>query len=414
MVLHFYDYYVHLRLPHSIQVTFTQRMRLTKAVVAQRMSEMAQRPFRKIRVKDHLLGPLGRGERPSVLHCLQASRIVADELTVRLGRRCSEIEKLPNGVGQLPYAQSVISWYSETCRELFEFTDDLEAQRKQLFKNSGSASSSVLGDFFGFLEAPSRRGGYSSLFPSFGGGGTSPTTTSNNQIVPDIKNLTQDQLAPKSEDLNNVLFGTECRDPILAHSAQTHVNRLFNILERAVQRHKPIVLLTAKEISKLEKEMALDPQVVQGFLSKFHHQRIAVRLLIGHCVALSRPLPLDNMIGIFCTKTPVEEIVLESVALAEEMSILTYGCCPPVELSCTPSSATIDLLYIPSHLQHIIFELVKNSMRAVIEKEQERVGSDGIVNTASLPPIIIHWDINEKVWMNLGILKIAYEYLYYF
>lgn len=88
---------------------------------------------------------------------------------------------------------------------------------------------------------------------------------------------------------------------------------------------------------------------------------------------------------------------MESVALAEEVCVITYGCAPPVELSCTPSSLNVDLLYIPSHLQHIIFELVKNSMRAVIEKEQQRIGVDGIVNTASLPPIIVHWDANENV-----------------
>jgi hypothetical protein len=69
--------------------------------VTLRMNQMALKPFRKIRVKDHLLGPLQKGQKPSVLHCLQASRIVADELTVRLGRRCTEIEKLPNGVGEL-------------------------------------------------------------------------------------------------------------------------------------------------------------------------------------------------------------------------------------------------------------------------------------------------------------------------
>ena len=40
---------------------------------------MAMRPFRKIRVKDHL----GPGSKPSPQVCLQASRIVADEITVR-------------------------------------------------------------------------------------------------------------------------------------------------------------------------------------------------------------------------------------------------------------------------------------------------------------------------------------------
>lgn len=34
-------------------------------------------------------------------------------------------------------------------------------------------------------------------------------------------------------------------------------------------------------------------------------------------------------------------------------------------------------------------------MRSVIEKEQRRSGKD-IVDTASLNPIVVHWDINDK------------------
>jgi pyruvate dehydrogenase kinase 2/3/4 len=185
------------------------------------------------------------------------------------------------------------------------------------------------------------------------------------------------------------VFGSECKDPALASMADSLTNKLFHILERAVARHKPIMLLTAQEVQK-QRFSKMDEVELQKFLTRFHWQRIAVRLLIGHCVALSKPLPLDNMIGIFCTKTPIEEIVIEAINLAEEMCILTYGCVPPVELSCTPNKN--DLLYIPSHLQHIIFELMKNAMRAVIEKEQERVGTDGIVKTANLPPIVVHWD----------------------
>lgn len=196
-------------------------------------------------------------------------------------------------------------------------------------------------------------------------------------------------LALPEENLDTIRFGTECKDPMLASHAKSLTNRFFHILERAVARHKPIMLLTAREVNR-QQFAAMDQIAVQNFLTRFHWQRIAVRLLIGHCVALSRPLPLDNMVGIFCTKTPIEEIVLEACTLAEEMCILTYGCVPPIELSCTPNKN--DLLYIPSHLQHIIFELMKNAMRSVIEREQVRVGTDGIVNTANLPPIVVHWD----------------------
>lgn len=66
-----------------------------------------------------------------------------------------------------------------------------------------------------------------------------------------------------------IVFGTECKDPALVPKAATHVNKLFDILERAVSRHKPIVLLTAKEINRLEKELKIDPTMVQNFLSTY-------------------------------------------------------------------------------------------------------------------------------------------------
>lgn len=44
--------------------------------------------------------------------------------------------------------------------------------------------------------------------------------------------------------------------------------RFFDILERAVARHKPIVLLTATEVNKRSLEQGMDPIEVQQFLTR--------------------------------------------------------------------------------------------------------------------------------------------------
>lgn len=57
---------------------------------------------------------------------------------------------------------------------------------------------------------------------------------------------------------------------------------------------------------------------------------------------------MENMTGIFCTRMPIEEVVIESVKLAEDLCMINYGCIPPIEISCTPNSYDdIKLLYIP-------------------------------------------------------------------
>ncbi|KAJ3309950.1 hypothetical protein HDV04_005519 [Boothiomyces sp. JEL0838] len=298
------------------------------------------------------------GTNPTKLHCLQASRIVADEITVRLARRCKEIDDIPQ-IRDLEFTRQIKALYTKTCQELFEFTDEIELMRR------GQATNS-------WPEQPSKSWPFS-LFKS-----EKPI------VLPE-------NIAPPEEDLDKIVFGTECHDPILASKAEHLTDKLFHVLERAVARHKPIMLLAAQEENRALLDKLMTKDELQTFLTKFHMQRIAVRLLIGHCVALSKPLPLDNMIGIFCTKTPIEDIVTESVQLAEDLCMITYGCVPPIELSCTPESKNFDLLYIPSHLQHILFELLKNAMRAVIERELLKVGEYGVVKTSQLPPIIVHW-----------------------
>jgi hypothetical protein len=123
--------------------------------------------------------------------------------------------------------------------------------------------------------------------------------------------------------------------------------KLFTILEAAVARHRPVMYLTAKEVA-LRRNEGSSLEDIQKFLTGFHRQRIAVRLLIGHCVALTRPLHMENMIGIFCTKTPIEQIVIEAVTMAEDLCMITYGVVPIVEISCTDSKN--NLLYIPRYL----------------------------------------------------------------
>ena len=155
----------------------------------------------------------------------------------------------------------------------------------------------------------------------------------------------------------------------------------------------------AKEYPKLSLHQLFTESEIQLFLQRFHFQRIAVRLLIAHCVALYKPLPLDNMVGVFCTRTPILQIVNEAVDMAYEICNSTYGMAPLVIV--TPPPKEQDVFFIPSHLQHIVFELVKNAMRAVIEAERsggtKTSDLDNTNTDGHLKPIKISWSYDASV-----------------
>jgi pyruvate dehydrogenase kinase 2/3/4 len=316
-----------------------------------RMKEMAHRPFRKITVQD----VVNSNTRPTCR--LQVGRITADELAVRLSKRVYEIHQLPPKVVQNQSAQKIISIYTTTCHELFKFTDLVERLRGQP------------------SELEEWKSIYTRSLPFF------------KRFNPKIPFIETSLLKPTSQDLVNIKYGSNCLDPSLELIAEPLSNIIVGLLQDAIERHKPIMMLWAQEYSKMALDPHLTQDAIQTWLTKFHWQRIAVRILIGHCVGLSNPMPLPNSIGIFCTKVPVKMIVQEAIEMASEVCLMTYGCVPPVKI--VPGTEK-ELFYIPSHLQHIVFELVKNAMRAVIDKKH-------INNDKDLEEIEVKWTHEKDV-----------------
>ena len=94
--------------------------------------------------------------------------------------------------------------------------------------------------------------------------------------------------------------------------------------------------------------------------------RIGIRMLIGQHSALYRGPPRDDYVGVICVSTNIKEIVQDAVANARYICEDHYGLfkAPEVEIYCP---GDIQFMYVPSHLNHMLFELLKNSLRAVVE-----------------------------------------------
>jgi len=147
-------------------------------------------------------------------------------------------------------------------------------------------------------------------------------------------------------------------------------NRRFTkTLDAIKRRHDPTVTTVAQGVlewkrNKKTQQIGLD---VQAWLDRFYMSRIGIRFLIGQHVALNTLAPHEDYVGIICTHANVHDIVHEAIENARFVCEEHYGMFkgPPVQLICPKD---LDFAYVPGHLSHICFELLKNSLRAVVER----------------------------------------------
>ena len=91
-----------------------------------------------------------------------------------------------------------------------------------------------------------------------------------------------------------------------------------------------------------------------------------------------------NMIGTIDLKCEIAPIIESAYQAARDLSEYHYMTAPELDFRAVNSvddspPEKISFVYIPSHLYHIMFELIKNSMRATIERHGDHM--------VYLPPI---------------------------
>ena len=148
-------------------------------------------------------------------------------------------------------------------------------------------------------------------------------------------------------------------------------NRKFGrTLETIKKRHDSVVPTVAAGINEYKRKrqrMQIDSSI-QSFLDRFYMSRIGIRMLMGQHIALTEQQHTrhPNYVGIICTKTNVKELAEEAIENARFVCEDHYGLfdAPKVQLFCPPG---LNFMYVPGHLSHMLFETLKNSLRAVVE-----------------------------------------------
>lgn len=147
--------------------------------------------------------------------------------------------------------------------------------------------------------------------------------------------------------------------------------RFAKTLQQIKRRHDGVVTTVAQGIlewKRARQRMQID-STIQSFLDRFYMSRIGIRMLIGQHIALTEQTHVKhpNYVGIICTKTNVRDIALEAIENARFVCEDYYGLfeSPKVQLVCKED---LNFMYVPGHLSHMLFETLKNSLRAVVEQ----------------------------------------------
>src|SRR5690606_17213414 len=145
--------------------------------------------------------------------------------------------------------------------------------------------------------------------------------------------------------------------------------------------------LGVQDLKQKTGETDIGPEISE-FLDRFYTSRIGIRMLIGQHIALHDSE--QGWVGIISARTSPVDVAEAAADQAAHLCRLNYGDAPRLEFR-----GQTDLLftYFPSHLRHMMFELIKNSFRATLETHG---------HTRELPPVRIiiadgHEDVAIKV-----------------
>jgi pyruvate dehydrogenase kinase 2/3/4 len=151
---------------------------------------------------------------------------------------------------------------------------------------------------------------------------------------------------------------------------QLYNEKFAQTLNKIKRRHDGVVTTMAQgilEYKRKRQRMQIDNNI-QSFLDRFYMSRIGIRMLIGQHIALTDQSHYRDptYVGIICTKTNVRDLAQEAIENARFVCEDHYGLfeAPKIQLVCNPN---LTFMYVPGHLSHMLFETLKNSLRAVVE-----------------------------------------------
>uniref|UniRef100_A0A6Q2ZC71 Protein-serine/threonine kinase n=1 Tax=Esox lucius TaxID=8010 RepID=A0A6Q2ZC71_ESOLU len=163
------------------------------------------------------------------------------------------------------------------------------------------------------------------------------------------------------------------------------LNDFLELLIEIRNRHNDVVPTMAQGVIEYKEKFGFDPFIssnIQYFLDRFYTNRISFRMLINQHTLLfgndTNPAHPKH-IGSIDPTCNVAEVVKDAYETAKMLCEQYYLAAPALEIQeFNNKHKSIQAVYVPSHLFHMLFELFKNSMRATVEHHE---------NSKILPPV---------------------------
>lgn len=153
------------------------------------------------------------------------------------------------------------------------------------------------------------------------------------------------------------------------------------LLRRLVDEHAPLLDELAAGLVECRAKRLVGPALqLDHFLDAMLRSRISRRVMAEQHLHIANARP--GYIGSIATALDVPDAVQFAGQRAVQVCSETYGLAPEVVVSGDMSAR---LPYLTSHLDYMVYELLKNSMRAVVERHRK---AKYTTRSKTLPPIV--------------------------
>ncbi|XP_075413722.1 pyruvate dehydrogenase kinase, isozyme 4 [Tenrec ecaudatus] len=159
---------------------------------------------------------------------------------------------------------------------------------------------------------------------------------------------------------------------------QKALSDFIDILIKVRNRHHDVVPTMAQGIIEYKDVSTVDivaNQNIQYFLDRFYMNRISTRMLMNQHILIFNGSQSGNPshIGSIDPNCDVVAVIQDAYECSRMLCDQYYLTSPELKLSQLNGKSPgqpIHIVYVPSHLHHILFELFKNAMRATVETQE--------------------------------------------